>query len=793
MANSVRRGTKILLVGVVLTLAQLGLTRDAVSQEKDVFEIAILIDGLAPQADSLLALLKTEIVSVVGEDADIRFPDSSFFANDYNSRTAAEQYQEVVQGTTKIILAFGPVIADVITKQTAYPKPTILFGAINSDLAEVDESRTVSGIDNFIYLVTTQSYKHDLSTFKSIYDFQNIGVVIAGTQAGVLDHEIALNRILTELNSSYELIHVSEPSDLADPLRRVDAIYLAEGFGLSDETIREMAQMLIDNRVPSFVATRREDVEQGWMATNQAAENLQLLFRRIALNVDAVIRGENLADRPLLIEQGETLTINYNTAEAVGVPIKYSSITTTDFVGEFKNVVSEKTYSLIDFIEEVRSTNLDLETSRTELALSKQELRAAKSSYLPSIFGSATGSYLDPAVAEISGGQNPEYSTAGNLSVSQVLFSSGLNTNIGIQKDLVDAQQENHRRNELDVILTAARTYLTALSLKTNAAIRKQNLDVTRQNLKIAEQNLDAGQQGKADVLRLRSEVAQNTQSLVEAISQLEQGFYSINQLVNKAIDREIDVEEVSIGQGIFAGYNYERVLAFIDNPQTRKVFVDFLVAEARANAPELHSLNYNISAIDRSIRQNESRFYLPTVAFQAQYNRTFEQWGVGAPPPEAMVLNDNYSAGLNLSIPIFDQNRRQLSKQKSQIQLKQLHLARDATELALERAVQDAILELINQISNIELSEVSEETAEESLDLTQAAYSAGAVNISELLDAQRNYFSAQLARANASYDFLLSSLMLERTIGHFFLLHSQDENDEFLNRYLEYANESQQ
>jgi len=94
----------------------------------------------------------------------------------------------------------------------------------------------------------------------------------------------------------------------------------------------------------------------------------------------------------------------------------------------------------------------------------------------------------------------------------------------------------------------------------------------------------------------------------------------------------------------------------------------------------------------------------------------------------------------------------------------------------------------LVNQIANIELSKVFEETAKEALELTQVSYANGAVNIVQLLDAQNNYLQAQLASTNATYNYLLSSMQLERYIGSFFLLQTESERQEFITRFLEYT-----
>ena len=281
-------------------------------------------------------------------------------------------------------------------------------------------------------------------------------------------------------------------------------------------------------------------------------------------------------------------------------------------------------------------------------------------------------------------------------------------------------------------------------------------------------------------------------QSLIEAVNQLELAFFSLNEILNYPIDREIDIEEAEISEGVFEGYNYEFIQDFIDDPTTASVFVDFLVSEAQKNAPELKSIRYSIAATDRNIILNGARRFIPTVALQAQYNRNFDQWGTGVPPPE-FFLRDNFSVGLNVSVPIFDQNRFNINRQSAIIQKEQLVLNEENTLLGIEQDVREIVLDLINQIANIELSSISVASASESLELIQAAYATGSATLVQLLDAQNNLVQAQLSRDNASYNYLLTSLILERYIGYYFLLNSDEENAAFLNRFFEYMDTNQE
>ncbi|MCB0435672.1 MAG: TolC family protein, partial [Mangrovimonas sp.] len=376
---------------------------------------------------------------------------------------------------------------------------------------------------------------------------------------------------------------------------------------------------------------------------------------------------------------------------------------------------------------------------------------------------------------------------------SQTVFSEAANANISIQKALREAQKENYNSEELNTVFNAASLYFNALILKSNYLIQYKNLELTKSNLKIATHNYEAGQAGKSDVLRFTSEMVQNTQAMVEALNAFQQALNALNEVLNNPMDAKIDVDETELESNIFENYNYKQLETLLDNPSLRAPLVKFLVQEAIANAPELKVLDYNLQATTRSERLYGSGRFLPTVALQGQYNYTFSRSGAGSTFPSYLTAPPDgyYNVGLNVSIPIFDSNRQNINKQIASIQSDQLNTSRDNLKLTIQKNVNDAVLQMVNQISNIEISKVFEETAKEALDLTQTSYANGAVNIVQLLDAQNNYLQAQLARSNATYNYLLSAMALERYLGNFFLLQTPEERQEFITRFLEFSNKN--
>lgn len=761
------------------------------SQIKKEYNIGILMDNRTPEIAPLMSKLQHEIKAVVGEDAIIKFSEQSNLVNNYDLKQAELNYKQLIANDTDIIIAFGAVNNLIITQQTVHKKPTILFGAINRDLIAFDDDQKESGVENLTYLIESESYVEDLKRFKELTGFKNVGIVIEEAMTSILPIETTFDKALHELNAAYKLIPYKNVGDITSNLEDIDALYIAGGFFLTPNEIKDIANLCLERKIPSFTVTGIEDVKSGLMATNQNEENIDQFFRRIALNIERYINGTPLSKMPIYIEYKSRLTINYNTAELVNVPIKYSLIADTDFVGDFKNAIAKKQYDLLTVINEVLTQNLSLQASKKDVALAEQNVKTAKSNYLPGLTASGTGTYIDPDVAEISNGQNPEFSTSGNLTLTQTIFSEAANANITIQKNLQKAQEESFNASELDAIFDISNAYFNTLILKSNVIIRLRNLDLTKKNLALAEQNYEAGQSGKSDLLRFRSEMAQNTQAMVEAANQLEQGFVILNQLLNNPVNYEIDVEDVELDKGIFEKYNYDRITELLDDPALREPFIDFLIKEAQENAPELKSLDYNLKATDRNIKLNGVGRFLPTLALQGQYNRTFSRSGVGSTFPQGFPASPdgNYNVGLSLSIPILNSNQTNIQRQTAVIQKEQLQLNQENTQLAIAANVRNGVLNLINQITNIELSKISEETAKESLELSQTAYASGAVNVVQLLDAQNNYLNAQLARISATYNYLVSSLQLERYLGYYFLLNSDSDNDKFRQRFLEFLN----
>lgn len=768
------------VLGAMILASPLG------AQEKPRYQIGVLADRYTPESNAILGRLQEEIRAVVGEDAHLEFLPELRLFNDFDLNQARANYEQLASGEADLVMAFGYVSSLMLREREAFPLPTILFGATNLEIAQFDTESQPSGIPNFTYLIDVQSYAEDLEALRELTQFGNLGIAIEAKIAETLPVREAFQRILNGQN--YRLLPFRSTQDILENLDGLDALYLAGGQLLPDSEIRELADSLIRRRIPSFTNTTVEDVSLGLLATNRNDQIIDQFLRRMALTVDAWVNGASLGELPVSIDFGRELTINYETARKIGLPINFSLIGKTKFLGSLENPTPGYRYSLLDIIQGGLERNLGLRSREKDVELSQQEVRQAQSDYLPEVSASASARMVegDAAFAPL----RPEYRTDGNLGLQQTVFSPDANLNIAVQRNLQLAEQSNLDASQLDAVLEGSGLYFNALLNKMNVRIQNQNLTLTRENLKIAEQNFQAGQAGKTDVLRFRSQMAQHTLTLVESINAMEQAYMDINRFLNNPIETDIEVNDAVMGEGVFAAYDYRQLADILENPQYREPFAAFLIGEARLNSPELESLSYAFKAVEKNYRRNALGRILPTVGFQASYDQNFNQWGQGSTDLDPAGF---YSMGLNIRLPLFNQYKTELNRQSARIQMEQIEIDRQNLELAISRNVNQGVLNLMNQIANIKLSQVAETAARESLDLVQTSYREGAVNIIQLIDAQNNYLQAQLAQAGATYNFLITAIQLERFIGYNFLLHTEAENLDFRNRFQVYMENNPQ
>lgn len=294
---------------------------DVHAQSKQNYNIGFIFDTLPENSETLLAQMQNEIRSVVGQDAIINFPLSGVYVNNLSLDTARDNFEAInANPEIDLILAFGVLNNVIILGNETHQKPTILFGTITKEFKPSFISYETSGIDNLSLILTSQSIKQDLTIFRELINFKKIGIVFEEYVLDVLPIEETVDSIMDSLGVDYSIISYNTVEEIIEGFDGVDAVYFANTFFLTEDEVSRLAKKMIDRRIPSFTSSGTREVELGIMASNQADDNLDQFFRRIALNIEAIVNGQNASELPTNLATPEQLILNFNTASLIGGP-----------------------------------------------------------------------------------------------------------------------------------------------------------------------------------------------------------------------------------------------------------------------------------------------------------------------------------------------------------------------------------------------------------------------------------------------------------------------------------------
>ncbi|MCL2660214.1 MAG: TolC family protein [Acidobacteriaceae bacterium] len=165
----------------------------------------------------------------------------------------------------------------------------------------------------------------------------------------------------------------------------------------------------------------------------------------------------------------------------------------------------------------------------------------------------------------------------------------------------------------------------------------------------------------------------------------------------------------------------------------------------AAANNPELKSALASFAESNAEVLGSRAA-YLPDL----QLNFTY---GIDAPQfarrgPEG-VENLGYSMSATLDIPVWDWLSTQRRVRQSEIRRDAVRTALTATQRRLVANLDEAYREAETARAQIDLLSESEQTAKESLRLTEMRYTAGEGTVFEVVDAQSALLAAETAKAD--------------------------------------------
>ncbi|RZB33865.1 MAG: hypothetical protein SRB2_03258 [Desulfobacteraceae bacterium Eth-SRB2] len=774
-----------ILIGIFTSFFFLQIIQPQVTDAAEEVKIGILFDIQKEDTREFIDRLRQEVTSLLGSKYDITIPAKKIKIASWSRQSILKEYKGLVADDgVDIIVAVGALNAAVLAKLKVFPKPLILLGIMDYELQQIPITREKkSGIHNLTYILPAHDFESDLKDFHDIFPYKNLTVVVDKKLAALIPglgekfrEVVAANDVIAQVlayDGNIDKVIENIPPE-------TDAVLLGGLYRISDREKQKLFNHVNHLRLPSYTFQGIPEIELGVLAGSAPKTSMQKITRRIALNIEKILAGLDPARFPTLLTFEKRLTINMETARKIDFSPKWSTLAAAELINE-DVPGSDRVLDFEKIVKESLSDNLALRIQKQTVNSAVEDVSKARSDLLPSLNASATATKIDADSA----GLQADETTSGALTLTQVVYSDMIWTNLAVKKHLLTSAESKHYEVLLNTVLDAGINYLDILSSKTNQRIRKNYLDLVKQNYEIAQFRERVGYSGAADVYRWKSELATSTSDLLYAQNNVRIAKIRLNEFLLRPLDEEFVVRDIELTERLFQRYGGDEIRRSVDRPKSLDLLTDFLVIEAKNNLPEIIQLQEAIAAQKRILAANKRKRFIPVVNFQSQADHFFSKEG-----EDSNLTNDDdtgWSMSLNASWPLFEGGginadvRRALSEKKK-LQ-KQLH---DTTR-KIELNLRSVILDLRVKSANLRLTKEAAEAADKNFELVQDSYSKGALSIVNLLDAQNAALAANQSAANSVYEYFISLLEVERGFGGFAVITPLNEQKAFFHRFQEF------
>lgn len=419
--------------------------------------------------------------------------------------------------------------------------------------------------------------------------------------------------------------------------------------------------------------------------------------------------------------------------------------------------VSAKTWTLRECIDYALQNNISLQKSRLNKLSAQEDVLQSRAALLPSLSASTsqnatfrpwpeTGSaivadgYVQQSVDKV------YYNGTYGISSNWTVWNGGRNTNT------IRLNEKAEEQAELDAAITAntimeqiAQLYVQILYSAEAIKVNKESLETSRMNEQRGEQFVKVGKMAKAELAQLTSQRAQDEYNVVEAESNLRNYKRQLKQLLQITDNEEFDVAIPETTD--------EMALQAI--PEMQGVY-----EAALANRPEIKNALLGIETSDLSIKLAKAQ-KLPSIGLQASAGTNTTSMSDNAFGSQ-LKTNFDIGAGVNVSIPLFDNRQSKTAVNKAKIQRQNYELDLRDKQTALYSTIESYWLQAMNNQEKFKAARIATESQQTSYELLSEQFRLGLKNIVELMTGKDNLLMARQNELQSKYMTILNIQLLK-------------------------------
>ena len=412
------------------------------------------------------------------------------------------------------------------------------------------------------------------------------------------------------------------------------------------------------------------------------------------------------------------------------------------------NISSE---SLLDIYNEALENDPTYKAAEYSYLADKELKVQGRAALLPSITLSGSTNWNEYYQNKELQQQYNSFSTSAR--VTQPLFRLDTWFQYRQSKSLTDAAEADFAFEQQNLLVRTAELYFGVLRAidNLNAAISEEK--AIKKQLDQAKQRFEVGLSAITGV-----QEAQLAFDLSKAARiRTEGSLYSARESLNALIGREIfSLNE--LGDGL---------LIDLPTPSSKEKWVEL----ALENNYQLKAAYLRKKAAKSSARSVASN-HLPKIDIVGSQSESetnqfnyegFNINGQGIPVP-SVTGRRNYA--IQLSMPLFQGGAVNSRRKQAYSQYERANENTLFTERRIIQEVRSQFSNVLTLVANVNAQKQAVVSATSALEATQVGYKVGTRNVVDLLQAEKNLYSAEKNLANAKYDYILANLRLGLASG---------------------------
>jgi len=418
----------------------------------------------------------------------------------------------------------------------------------------------------------------------------------------------------------------------------------------------------------------------------------------------------------------------------------------------------KKEWSLEECIRYAIDNNIQIKQQILQTRYQENTLEQSKLNLLPTLNAQASHNYsFGRALDETS------YKFTENEKARSISFYAGGSLTLfnGLQNlNTIKRNRQNLLASELDlqsikdnIALNIALAYLQILLNNELVSTTSGQLEITRQQIEKTRKMFEAGSVAKGNLLQIEAQAASEELQLINLQNQLEISYLTLTQMLELKSPEGFTVNTPDIS---------------IDTNTVITGKVDEIFAQAQGLRPEIKSAELSLLASEYDLKIARG-MRSPRLSMSHSFSTNYSSLAIKPSAPaetysfgEQLDDHISYGLGFSLNIPILNgwKVNRNISNSKISIENNQYNL--EGQKKQLYKNIQQAYADAVASLKKYSASMKAVASMEESFRYTEQKFNVGMVTPVDYNAAKTQLLSAQSDMAQAKYEFIFKTKVLD-------------------------------